>query len=119
MCSLAARQDPLQGASALICHLQALWPRLEQSGLLQAFERKPIKFTRVKLALSDVAKGLFLGRAEGEVVLSWHARLYAGHSAGCKRIGRIGSGTSPHSLVAKEPGLAPGYFLPTHKAQCC
>jgi hypothetical protein len=36
-----------------------MWPRLEQSGLLQAFERKPIKFTRVNLALSDVAKGLF------------------------------------------------------------
>jgi hypothetical protein len=54
-----------------------MWPRLEQSGLLQAFERKPIKFTRVNLALSDEAKGLFLGRAEGEVVLSWHARLYA------------------------------------------
>ena len=61
--SLAAREHPLQGATALVRHFEPLRPDMEQAGLLETLNCEPIQLTRMKVALGDVAKGEFFGGA--------------------------------------------------------
>ena len=77
--ALAASEHALQRSRALGGHLKAARAEFEQATLLEALQRKPIQFARVKLAFRDVAERKPLGWAKANRVLSVHGcRLWLG-----------------------------------------